>query len=562
MASDSKSEDKAFYLDSDNSNIIGLKANGYIEPAKNNEGLILKNMYQFTDKYNQNFKASTQALHTVTGMTVEHIQECLETAIANNTIIGMRPVNIDARDLLSAGAMGKPLATKGKSSIGGRGSNGTSDPTKGFIPFDQSLSKLDSQKDIEKFQHKVEDAIKNGESEKFQLIQTNPDGDKIKWSYKSNKNGSKEFIYNKDGNEKDFFYKDDSGKEQVYSGSVDNINPLEVLGETLNGKAKFYTADYDPLFYSVKISQNLESQAPLPDDHYEKLESSNKEIPSKRNSIIHTKGNVSKEQEVLSSALKEATGGATSHGADTSNPVSFKEELHGDLKQGVSMFKPNGEIVIIKNNDPIIAEKELVNFINKSREEGYLISPNPRWGWEQDKDGKFTVPEQRLDWKKLAENIDKLQETADKAKVNIDKKQKQASTAKEIYNLQTAISEYQYREPIFHDKSPGTDLENRYKNNEKDAIYITSSNYEQAKEKMADLETSYKKEFRRPSPLKMAAIDKTPYVELDTIDKIPQAKQQAQKSNLVDNMRRRFSETQISSNSSLPTKRSEIGKAL
>ncbi len=487
-------KNESFYIDPSNSNLQKLRDAGFIRPATEVEHTSSPaSLYNFTPKYADYVHEQLNNVAEVTGMVQAHVEEIMVTSILNNTVIGERPVNLSARALLEDGAMGKPLTTKGKSSAGGKGAHDTHDPTAGYIPYDQSMSKIDSRnsKEIDHFQHKVDDSIDRGDAERIHLQQT-VEGKKLTHYVIKNEDGSKDFIYNKEGASADQFFCKRNGKEELYALEGKEPQPLYVMGEKVDGVPRPYTADYDALVYAPQV-QREQNYAHLDDNHYRTLVGDDHYSENigggKVPGVYSSKGFVTDQQEALSTALQSATQGATSHGADTANPVSFKEELQDDLRKGVVMFSPDGRIDIIKS------EQGLADYMNNAREEGYSVTPNPRWGWQLGDDGKFTVPaaNERTDWKHAFETIEGYKElgTGTKETPADPGYQARYDAAKPIYELTMQLKDHEYRAGILG--------ENYGVGHEKPG-YITSANAAEKRAELAHMEKAYLADFNENSP--------------------------------------------------------------
>lgn len=108
-------------------------------------------------------------------------------------------------------------------------------------------------------------------------------------------------------------------------------------------------------------------------------------------------GSVNDWQMDLKSYLKHQTNSSTNHGAEVNNP--FPEEL---LDENYAVHLPDGTMTILHN------EKEICDFINKKRQEGFPLDVNPAWGWSIDeKSRNLIIPDEkhRINWRKIRENI-------------------------------------------------------------------------------------------------------------------------------------------------------------
>jgi hypothetical protein len=456
---------EGFYI---GDNAKELLQEGFIEPTSK------KDIYYFTPKYADYIEQELTKLDKTSGLPRKKIEEFIKGAIANNVVNGFRPVNISARDIYEKGAIGKPLSIKGKSSEGGKGGE-KFDPSAGYIPYDQSISKLSSQK-VPQYQEYVEKAIKANEAKKIQLI-TSEGSYKLKWFYKENGSGvTKDFFYKKyDQNNKllGVFCKDLNQKEHEYIIEKIKqplvIKPLYMLGKERGGKLHYFAPDADPLVYGFKLDTARKSQidfVTLSDDHYKKMAN------IQGVSILHTKGFTTADQDAFIVSNEIDTEGATTHSADTSNPVSFYSDMVKDLAQGNVFYLPNGRVEVVKT------EQDLVKLFTEYAQKGYAMFPNPRWGWKV-KEGKpeYYIPTKRFNWQQLEENINNM----------TPEQRKQAAC---LRDLQLALDEHQYRQSFLGDYG-----DKNVASIDKDPPYVNSHNFSQAETRFKELNEKYSKEF-------------------------------------------------------------------
>lgn len=131
--------------------------------------------------------------------------------------------------------------------------------------------------------------------------------------------------------------------------------------------------------------------------------------------VLEIRSGITLQEDVMNAYLNKETERATWHASETTNKGAFREELYDDLKTGVAVFLPSGEIRLIRNeDDPAAAEIELVTLMNQLRQQGYAVIPNPRWGWEMDKKGILSIPQDgdRVDFNLLNEEIQKIDNEA------------------------------------------------------------------------------------------------------------------------------------------------------
>ena len=349
--------------------VLDLVANRSITPAVNANGKELRNLYHFTPHYAKHVQRMIGEITAISGMVPEHVEHIIATSIANNALIITRPVNPDARRLLEAGALGKPLSLKAKSSEGTHAAPGFTDPTAGYIPYDQSLSKL-GMRDVPSYQEKVHQTVEEKSATSIHLT-TKQNGQDILHYYVKNGDGNCDFVYKK--NDAPGYYRNNNGTEESYNAEGKAVQELRVLGK---GKRPF-TADIDILLYATQSkTTTAQDHAPL----------TGKDITQKWGIITPT-------EQALAVALEHATKGATSHGADNRNPTSSLDQLHDDLARGVMVFNPNGKISIIRNKTkPQLAERTLVGIFNKLKAR-YTANTNPLWNWSERAPERVLTPE-------------------------------------------------------------------------------------------------------------------------------------------------------------------------
>lgn len=95
--------------------------------------------------------------------------------------------------------------------------------------------------------------------------------------------------------------------------------------------------------------------------------------------------------------LKDETAGATSHGPETNNP--WPEPMNPG---NYVAYLPERRTIILKN------EQEICDFINEKRKEGFPLDVNPKWGWDIDENGRLFIPQHRLDWNRVREQLEAL----------------------------------------------------------------------------------------------------------------------------------------------------------
>jgi hypothetical protein len=150
-------------------------------------------------------------------------------------------------------------------------------------------------------------------------------------------------------------------------------------------------------------------------------------------------------QHVFKTVLKIDTNAHTNHGPEVNNP--FPE-----------IFSEKGEYPIFyPSKTPetkSMSEKDVCNFINEHRKNGFPLDVNPRWGWEvKQETGELSVPEQgsKFDWKKVDEDIAHIGQEM----VSLDKDRESLLSKYELENtdlianiLIKVISGDQYTSPL------------------------------------------------------------------------------------------------------------------
>jgi hypothetical protein len=140
------------------------------------------------------------------------------------------------------------------------------------------------------------------------------------------------------------------------------------------------------------IRSNIDEPNILPVLEYErKLKRHNRETANRQ-----AMGQVNDWQRDVKTYLKEETEGATNHGPEVNNP--FPEDITKDVTYVA--FIPEG-----KGIELIHGEKELCQFINNWREQGFPLDINPKWGWEIDEQGKLYISTKETSWKNVLQEI-------------------------------------------------------------------------------------------------------------------------------------------------------------
>lgn len=202
----------------------------------------------------------------------------------------------------------------------------------------------------------------------------------------------------------------------------------EVVKSLTGALRKVYTGINEVLKRNIE-----ESTEELLDELQTSIEDTDLETPG----LLEVRSAITLEEEVAVAHLNKETDRAIWHAAETTNKGAFKEELYDDLKAGVTVFNPNGEILLMKNeHHPEVAERALVDLINQLRDAGYTIIPNPRWGWEMDNSGRLFVPDEsdRIDFNAKHEEIQRIQGEKDR------------KDRRNIFDALLLLREYEYRQ--------------------------------------------------------------------------------------------------------------------
>ena len=220
------------------------------------------------------------------------------------------------------------------------------------------------------------------------------------------------------------------------------------------------------------------------------------------------------------------------HSAENFFNLSNHRTIQEDLVQGIPLMMPDGGLVIIEadvtnnrvgyldsdtltktfhasKNPKFDAERMLVEKLNEMSET-HAVFPNPRWGWNIGDDGKFIIPEGRIDFQLAEQEKTKLSESVKTArkingiknpdsliegwqtKLTQDQKdaldyyqnqKAQLETLEKINNLYSSIIAYQFNQKIFDGKSEYRD--------EVAGVVVDAKGYKKAVEKLKSLNDEF-----------------------------------------------------------------------
>ena len=500
------------------------------------------------------------------GITYEQFVARASDSIANNTVSFDRPTNV--ANLLLEGRLGegvgsgKPVNIKGKTAESGAAA--------GMIPVDQSKSKLADRRrgnEIMEYNHKNE----------TQLEGKNPAAVAIHLTYKDGKKWystpDRQEYYELKGN----FFKsagdpDNTAKDVKIVGKLgvkgqlivgDLVaDKLMVMGDPvksgepykgdidhgLNAFSKEYY-EYPENYKGPKIKQEIRPEW-IAIDGQKILNENNNSFLARIYHFISNKkiqifGGSTQEQHALAIAeiADPKLNTMIRHSSENFFNLSNHHIIQEDLTQGLPLMMPDGGISIIRadvktenvfhldpktlewkqfqSKDPQLdAEKILVEKINEMSAT-HAVYPNPRWGWKAGVDGKFFIPENRIDFKKIDLQEKKLQCAVDNKKNlgseieikdednkksgdQLNEKQRnklssykdkeaQLKALKNINELYSSIIAFQFNQAIFGNKS-------EYKDEVADVV-VNAINYQNAVKKLGELNTQYHEKHKSETSL-------------------------------------------------------------
>jgi hypothetical protein len=284
-------------------------------------------------------------------LTEDMTQKISQTAKKRDEIIITRPTSDDLPQRLSEGAYTKGMNVKGKSADSGI--------AKGYVPTKQKFSKLSDEKDIAKFQKKVDESL---ESVEIDGVSITPQ--RVRSKQLVLKRGDIELkgveIFEKNSQNSIAVFRTPDGKfvnenlEEISENILKKYNTkspktFEVLTD-MNGN--YLAADIDLLAVGSKkkptIMQNDELMGNVNSHEMKTVDEMNRALKSKEypdRLLVHHGG----ENSFMSSGSK--------------------------LDFPLAAYSPDGKVAILKN------EKEVKAYFHIQKLKGYDLQPNPYWGW-------------------------------------------------------------------------------------------------------------------------------------------------------------------------------------
>jgi hypothetical protein len=276
----------------------------------------------------------------------------------NETII-TRPTSDDLGERLAEGAYTKGMNVKGKSANSGIAS--------GYVPKNQSFSKLKNKEEIAKFQKKVNESL---ETEKIVV-------DGIEHVITPQRVSSKQLVKNKNGiryegveifekgkNNSVAVYKRADGKlvdenfeelseEMLKKFDTKNAKPFEVLTD-MDGN--YLAADIDLLAIGSKKQETILQNDALMGN-----------INSNEMGTVGDMNKALKSEEFPDRQLVH-------HGGEN-NFMNADSKLLPKRDFPLTAYSPDGKVAVIKT------EAELKKYFHTQKLKGYDLQPNPYWGW-------------------------------------------------------------------------------------------------------------------------------------------------------------------------------------
>lgn len=311
--------------------------------------------------YDFNLANLKEQISKIQGIPVDYVEHYLDM-LKMGVVFGSRPCNFSDPE----NCAGKGMDVKSKTANEGK-------YLAGFIPVDQSFSKLDS--NIEFY---------NGQSEKFlklphasKTILTDENGNEVyglkkgSEAYKDS-NGTKIFLVRKDGK----FYSE--GTDEVFS---------QAKMEALTIKPK----KIEVLCYKKKNAQGKNINKKIVGDLDPMLYGGNKDILSAMGMNLESvttsnelKGNLTQFSEIMTSFLSKKTAdiNLSTHGAESEN-IDMTED-NFDCYIWIPKdknFMTNHKFQLIECH----SREDLCDTINTAEERGCKLSINPNWGLQRSK---------------------------------------------------------------------------------------------------------------------------------------------------------------------------------
>lgn len=352
------------------------------------------NSQETTDKTTRvDLLQQVELIKDKTGMVSAHLLPLQQVASDLNCIIGFRPVDKLATELIERGYPTKGFHIKGKSASWGAQA--------GFICVDQAFSKLEnaSNERIAKSNGQIQLCISEGHAVATHLIipqgrlQSLLDNGVIDHLSLKNRDGICSFqAKSPSGNIYEFEAQKLPINGEACYQIFHNDSPIKVLAPSF-GKLPF-TADYDLLLIAPHISDlGPQDNLQVPDvahqvfrkrlEHYSKMPSHPElrhdydnpaSFYQKSDSeISNTSERVRHMIPVINEALIGNGEKVVHHATDTTNPVTDTESNYPAtfvLPMQIGRFN---QICVIENRD------ELAEFIIQAKNEGYHVQLHPQW---------------------------------------------------------------------------------------------------------------------------------------------------------------------------------------
>lgn len=334
-----------------------------------------------------------ELLRDKTGMVLAHLVPLQRVASDVNSIIGFRPVDKLATELIEDGYPTKGFHLKGKSASWGAQA--------GFICLDQGFSKLEnaSSERITKSSGQTQLCINEGHAIAVPLEVSQPrlqnllKNEIIDNLSLENADGFCSFqARGPSGQNYEFEAQRMPGDEEVYYRILHNGRPIEVLAPLL-GKRPF-TADYDLLLIAPHISDlGPQDNLQVPDvahqifrerlDHYSKIPSHpelRRDYDDPTNfyrksdlEISNTSERVRYMIPIINQALVGDGEKIVHHATDTTNPATDPQSNYpATFVLPVKLGRFN-QVCIIEN------ESELAELVLHAKNEGYHVPLHPVW---------------------------------------------------------------------------------------------------------------------------------------------------------------------------------------
>ncbi|WP_416411168.1 anthrax toxin-like adenylyl cyclase domain-containing protein [Pantoea sp. App145] len=330
------------------------------------------------------------------GIVPNHLVKLQRLSYEKNTIIGIRPVDMMATDLIASGYPTKGFHIKGKSADWG--------PQTSFICVKQELSKLADRPDKQEgFNKEVQDCMSKGYANKVVLEITKARLDSlVENNYIKNiKYGvNRQPLELEASTPKGAMHKfelvpgTDKGSWQV----IYNGEPVEVLAPAGSGQ-KPLTADYDlfmiaPAFEDYGVEDKLSVHDVSHHIFKERMDSyttPHEKLPGNLKSsylsevefyakVDKSVGNVSVRIRNMISSINECLVGngepVVHHSTDTCNPWTDIEANFPAVFTLPKSFGDFSEICVVRNVE------ELKSFAQEAKDEGYYVPLNPVWDKE------------------------------------------------------------------------------------------------------------------------------------------------------------------------------------